>query len=315
MGRISDHHSSATTKLLFIGDSGAGKTGALAALAAEGYSLRIIDTDNGLDILKDYLTNPESVYFKKNPKAAETTFTATLTEEMKDVAGELVPAKATVWPRITSLLNNWKDPEDESIQLGKITTWGPKDILVIDSLSSVSAAAVNYILALNGKLLTPNAVTQNEGRRYIYQAQEKIRTLLYMLYDKSVKCNVIVTAHVTFVSETGGRPQVDEKGILLSTPQGYPSAIGRALSPHIPRWFNSMLIAKTEGVGNTARHKIFTRSQLIGSQIVNAKSSAPLKVKTEYPLDWGLAQYFQDVRGKTGGSFTPKLVSQTSSSS
>ena len=37
---------SAVTKLLLIGDSGTGKTGALAPLIKKGYRVRILDMDN-----------------------------------------------------------------------------------------------------------------------------------------------------------------------------------------------------------------------------------------------------------------------------
>lgn len=40
-------------QLLLIGDSGTGKTGALASLARDGYRLFIIDLENGSKILRD----------------------------------------------------------------------------------------------------------------------------------------------------------------------------------------------------------------------------------------------------------------------
>jgi len=54
MPKLGDHQSKSTTKMLFVGDSGAGKTGALASLAAAGYHLHIMDLDNGLDVLNNY---------------------------------------------------------------------------------------------------------------------------------------------------------------------------------------------------------------------------------------------------------------------
>lgn len=288
MPPLSAHQSRATTKLLYIGDSGAGKTGSLASLAADGYNLRIIDLDNGLDVLANYLTDPQSPYVKTNPGVADNVQYVTLTDEMRNIAGQLVPMRATVWTRTVDLLSNWTDG---SVKLGKITEWGSKDILVIDSLSMLANAALNFHLQLNGKLGATR--TQNEWRRDIGQAQDKIRSLLTLLYDDSVKCNVIITAHITFVSEQGMNPNSEDASGIA---QGYPSAIGRALSPHIPRWFNSMLIARATGSGQGTKHRIYTRSQAIGSQIINAKSSAPLRVAPEYPLETGLADYFRAVR-------------------
>ena len=52
MPSLANHQSNEFTKLLIEGDSGSGKTGALASLVKAGYKLRILDMDNGLDALK-----------------------------------------------------------------------------------------------------------------------------------------------------------------------------------------------------------------------------------------------------------------------
>ena len=69
MPALSDHQSSQTTKMLFIGDSGSGKTGALASLAAAGYNLRILDVDNGVDILANLLRDPQVALRGRGPGA------------------------------------------------------------------------------------------------------------------------------------------------------------------------------------------------------------------------------------------------------
>lgn len=60
MASIKEHTSADVTKLLLVGDSGSGKTAALASLANAGKNLRILDYDDGLSILPDLLT-PEGV--------------------------------------------------------------------------------------------------------------------------------------------------------------------------------------------------------------------------------------------------------------
>jgi len=278
---ITQHQSAQTTKLLLIGDSGSGKTGALMSLAEAGYKLRIIDVDNGLDIVRNFATSPDSPYVKRNSKVAENISFATITDPMKNLNGIITPVKANVWPKVTSLLMHWKI-EDED--LGKVVDWGPGEVLVIDSLTMLSQAALNWHLMINGALGTKR--TGNEGRRDVGEAQRLLRSLFEMLYDSSIKCNVIVTSHVTLVSESGLSPQSeDAKGEMVT---GYPSAIGRALSPFIPRYFNTVLYCKPVG----RQHKIFTRTQ----GVVNVKSSAPLKVAPDYPLETGLADYFKAVR-------------------
>ena len=86
MPALKDHHSSSTTKLLFVGDSGAGKTGALASLADAGYKIRILDLDNGVDVLRDLLTSG-----KYSKSAIENVDYVTITETMKNQGGKLIP--------------------------------------------------------------------------------------------------------------------------------------------------------------------------------------------------------------------------------
>ena len=283
MPSITQHQSSQTTKLLFVGDSGSGKTGALASLAAAGYKLRILDLDNGLDILKNYVTDANSIYCKQTPDCAQNIDYVTLTEPMKSAGGRIWAKQATVWPRLVKMLADWVDGETK---LGGITTWDTNSVLVIDSLSNLATGALNFHLSMNGALGATR--TQNEARRDIGAAQNLLRDLLAMLYDESVKCNVIVTSHITLVTDSGTAPLPGESAPVT----GYPSAIGRALSPHIPRYFNTVLFAKSEGTGGGTKHKIYTKNQ----GVVNVKSSAPLKVALTYPLETGLADYFKAVR-------------------
>lgn len=294
---ITEHPSKTSTKLLLIGDSSSGKTGALACLAARGYKVRLIDLDDGAEILRDYMTNPASPYLKFNPKSAENLDYITLIDPMQNYGGKLVPAKATAWQKTIELLLEWKykDSGGNYIDLGKSQNWGEDHVIVIDSLTKLAENALNFHLMLNGAL-GPKARTQNEARRDIGAAQNLIRDLLTLLFGPSFKCNIIVNSHITMVSDIGGAPKVEE-GQYAQTPTGYPSAIGRALSPHIPRWFNSMLVIRTIGAGSSAKHKIFTQSQNLGNQIISAKTSAPLRVKSEYDIEWGLADYLRDVQG------------------
>src|SRR5258705_13905982 len=59
MPSLANPQSNEFTKHLVEGDSGTGKTGSLASLVSAGYSLRILDFDNGLDVLKAYITKDD----------------------------------------------------------------------------------------------------------------------------------------------------------------------------------------------------------------------------------------------------------------
>ena len=277
-------------KLLLVGDSSVGKTGSLASLAAAGYKLRIIDIDKGADILYNYLTDPESPYVKQNPAAEKNVDVVQVSDTMRNVNGVLTPAKAEGWQKATKLLMDWADG---SSKLGPVSSWGPEDILVIDSLSGLSRLALNFHLMMNGAL--GKVRTQNEGRRDIGSAQNYIRDLLELLYDDNIKCNVIIISHIKTVTEAGGAPKVEE-GKWEGIPIGYPSAIGSSLSSHIPRWFNNMLIVHKTVQGNKTVHKIYTSSLYLSGQIIYAKTSAPLKVKQSYGIENGLAEFFADMK-------------------
>lgn len=298
MANITAHQSATTTKLLLIGHSGSGKTGALASLAAAGYKLRILDFDNGLDILRNYVTDPSSPYVKANPKVAENIDYVTCTDKMRNVAGNIMCAKAEAWQRATQMLVHWTYEEKQAdgsvkkVDLGKITEWGADTILAVDSLSMAATAALNFHLQMNGKL--GQARTQNEARRDIGATQGHLRKMLELLYDDSIKCNTIVNSHITMVTESGLGPQSEEfkEQGNGEAPKGFPSAIGRALSPIIPRFFNSVLFIDTAGSGASAKHRIYTRSQ--GAILV--KTTAPLRVRPDYDIAQGLAEYFAAVR-------------------
>jgi hypothetical protein len=268
MPALKDHHSTQTTKLLFVGDSGAGKTGALASLAGAGYKIRILDLDNGVDVLHDLLTSksypPDAI--------ANVESVVTLTDKMKNVNGKLMPAKATVWQRAVGMLEDWTDGD---LKFGPITSWDTNTVLVIDSLTFLGNAAVQYVVALNGRL--------HEDRPHLADwgvAQGLIENLIRKLYDENVKCNVIVNCHQKLIEG----PDQTMKWQIASP--------GKALAPIIPRYFNTVLLARSSGRGSNIKREIFTSSQ----GTIECKNTAPSKVKPSYPLESGLAEYFAAVR-------------------
>jgi hypothetical protein len=264
MPKLSAHQSAQTTKLLLVGDTGSGKTGSLASLAGAGYNIRILDLDNGADALANILKDPKSPY---GADALDRVDYETITDSMKNMNGRLIPAKASVWQRAVGLLANWKTP---TADFGPLVSWTDKDVLVIDSLTFLSNAALQFVLSMNARL------GQQAQQQDWFQGQQLIEGLLQMLYDDNVKCNVVVTSHIQFIGEDNG-PQ-----------KGYPSSLGKALGPKIGRYFNSVLMAKTSG----SKRKILTNT----APMIELKNSAPTKVQPEYPIETGLADYFRDLR-------------------
>lgn len=272
MAKLEDHQSSLTTKLLLLGDSGSGKTGALASLAQAGFNLRIVDLDNGIDVLANLLRDPAGKYGKEALSRVEY---ETFTDPMKNVNGKLIPKAATVWQRTAKALDNWSPPGC-SASLGPISSWTSQDVLVIDSLTMLGNAAINFVLSMNARL--GGRIEQGDW----FQAQQLVESLLQMLYDEGVKCNVIVIAHVAYIGEDNG-PQ-----------KGYPATPGKALSPKVGRYFNNTLMVRSTGSGTNIARKILTNSV----PMVELKTSAPTRMKPEYPLATGLAEIFKDLRGE-----------------
>jgi AAA domain len=221
MGSLSHHQSTSTTKLLLIGDSGAGKTGSLASLVEAGYKLRVLDLDNGLDILTNVI----------RPDLLDQVKYQTITDSMRNVNGRLIAGRATVWQRVAKALESWKT---ETEDFGSITTWDRDTVLVVDSLSMLSTGAVNFVQSMNARL--GQKMTWDD----IYGAQQLLETFAQTIYDDAVKCQVIVTAHPDFIK--------DQSGIE----RGYPATVGNKLSPKFGRYFNNVLEVK--------RRQIWTES-------------------------------------------------------
>lgn len=275
-------------KLIMIGDSGTGKTGSLASLAAAGYNVRIADFDKGVQVLVNLCGSKDSPYVKQNPQVLENIYYKSFSDPRKrQPDNRLVAQSAKAWPDFVKFLMEG----DKADEIPPITEWTTKDVLVIDSLTMLSDAAMNFGQSLNGAL---GAVrTSMDARRDIGAAQSLIRDLLNLITADTIKCHIVVISHITVVTESGGAPKPDE----ISPAAGYPAAVGRALSPMIPRWFNTMLVTRASGNGTNVKRKLYTTPQNVSGQVVYAKNIKPFGIAPEYPLETGLADYFKAVLG------------------
>lgn len=263
MPKLTADLSESRIKLLLIGDHGSGKTGALASLARAGYNLRILDFDNGLNILRNVL--------RGDPAISRITF-ATLTDKLKQSPLGLVPAGTPrAFMTALKLLTNWKT-EDED--LGPLETWTSQDIIVIDSLTFLSKAAFLYVDVTKG---------YKDPRQTYGESQKLVEGVLGLLHSGEISCHVIVISHITYI-EADGAPL-----------RGYPQTIGRALSPSVGAYFNSCLMCASRGTGKSTKRLIYTQPQ----GLVELKTEFPPdQLPTEFPLETGLADYFAIVLGK-----------------
>jgi hypothetical protein len=293
-------------KICIAGDSGVGKSGAIVSLILNGHKLRVIDVDNGLDIILNCLHDPESPYYKiaQSLDLEESFRYETVNHKMitMDLGGDKVriqPQSATVWPKIEKLLNSWD--EACGVKLGPITSWSEDSVIVLDSSTFSGYAALSYVQQMNSKLGAEPL--GNEWRRFIGAAQEKMENVLRFLYSDAVKCHVIVITHINYISEsfmednkTGQKNRVlsSNSSDIFGSEKAFPSALGRALGPRFGRYFNNVVEMRIEGTGRNTKRLIHTTPQ----GAIAVKTSAPFSLKPTYDVSTGLAEIFCKLQGK-----------------
>ena len=266
MAALAEHATASTAKMLLISNNGGGKTGSLASLAKAGYNLRIADTDNGTEILFHLL--------KDDPAALARVDVESCIDKYSEQGGALRPTAPLVgFSKLAKTLTNWPG-------LGKPSTWTSQDILVLDTLTGAGRSIMNHTLSLAGKLATGQQPSQPDWG-HAMSLQENLLAGLY-----SLPCHVIVCAHVVSIQPEGS-----------PTSEGFPSALGNKLPQKVGSYFNSTLALKFKGVGQAKTRVLLTKDPTLG-----CKTPAPGKVKDEYSLETGLADYFKDLFGPLKGA-------------
>lgn len=268
MAKLSEHHSSKFTKMILFGDSGTGKTGSLTSLAKAGYNLRILDTDNGLDILRQFVA-------KECPERLDSIDYETVRDKYVEgpiyMNGAVVGKgptvkKPTAYLRTLDLLTQWSDGTTP-------TEWGDNTVFVLDSLTGLGKAAFEWARNMN--------VAAKDGRQWYGTAQASLENILALLTSEEFRTNVIIISHVDYRSEGENSPI-----------KGYVNAVGAKLGPNIPKYFNTVVLAETSGSGANTRRRIKTLS----NGTVDLKTAAPFKIERELELGSGLAELFKTLK-------------------
>ena len=243
-----------------MGNPGTGKTGGLTSLVAAGYKLRILDLDNGLDSLKNYV-------LKECPDKINNIEYRTLRDNRKaTAAGPAMDGAPKAFIAALKMLDRWKY---DDVDLGPPKEWGPDCILVVDSLSRLCDAAFAF----------HSAISKNPDQRSIYKsAQDDVEKCIAMLTSDSMRTNVIVIAHVQYMDQPDG------------TKKGFPQGVGSALSPKIPQYFASVVLYTKKGGNRTL--------QTNSTPMVDLANPKPFAMQPSYPIETGLADFFAILRGK-----------------
>jgi hypothetical protein len=256
MPTLDDHQSDDFTKLIYIGDSSTGKTGSLVSLLLAGYRFRILDMDNGLETLKTYGRMAQADLSKVEFETYRDKYRST-------PAGPLIKGQPRAFTDALAKMTEWAEIDD------------PQSVFVLDSLSAFGRAAYAWAKGMNP--------TAKDPRQWYFSAQQAVEDTLALLTGESFKQNVIVISHVNYKEVTEG------------VQKGYANAIGTALGPIIPRYFNTMLLAESIGAGKNVRRKIKT----LPTGIIDLKIPNP-EAEAEYPLETGLADIFTLLKSKKG---------------
>ena len=140
---------------------------------------------------------------------------------------------------------------------------------MVDSLTFLSDAAFAWAVGLS-----PSA---KDPRQWYGTAQNAVENVLALLTSPNFKTNVIVTAHVKYIENPDG------------TKKGYPTSVGSALSPTIPRYFNSVALCQTKVGGKRT-------IQTVATAMIDLKNPKPFEMAKEYDLTNGLGEFFGVLR-------------------
>ena len=260
MPSAANHSSSRFVKVLFIGNSGAGKTGALTSLVEAGYKLQILDLDAGLDALIHHVR-------ASNPDLLNNIGYQSFRDRMKMTSsGPKVVGVPKAYVNTCQALETWPDDDTDP------ASWGEDTILVVDSLTNLGRAAFQWARAANPASKDP--------RQWYKTAQDLIEDLIANITSEGFETNVIVISHVDMV-ET-------KEGLI----KGFASSIGTALGPKLPRFFNTMILSEVSGSGKNVRRKIKT----MPTSLLELKNPAPMKIDAEYGIETGMADIFKKLR-------------------
>ena len=269
MPSLAAHQSNSFTKLLLLGDTKSGKTGSLVSLVKAGYRLRILDLDNLLDILK------YKIIEECPDKLDNVEFRSVRDRYKPGPGGTQIDGKPKAWTDSLKLLSNWKYTDEtsgEEIDYGNPAEWGADTILVIDSLSRWCDAAYDFHEAI-----IPRGKSGDYDGRAVYgNAQDDVEKQLAMLMSNTIRTNIIVIAHGTYMDLPDGTKKI------------FPQGVGQKLSPKIPQYFPNYVRYKNKAGKRTI--------QLESDAMIDLANTRPNALNKELPIETGLADSFAALR-------------------
>jgi len=291
MPKLKKEPSSSLIKMLYLGQSGEGKSTSLIPLAIPGYldnpgyELRVLDFDSKFEeVARATLTR-----LLKSSTITQEQHDIALTENLdicpciepmgivngregKKMVKKLgVDGTATAWTTAVKQLEKWD------------SSFSPRTILIVDSFTHAVRAITNYCQELNGKL------NQTLEWRDFMAPQGLAESLMYICSD--LPTHAIVTAHQDALEIYKPTTQIDDKGQPIEELVDVvmaPISVGRAGRVKLPSKMNHLLVASSEGKGAAVRRYIYTEPR-VG---VITKTPFYGLCENRYPIDTGMIKYF-----------------------
>ena len=273
-------------RVLIVGDPGSGKTTAIGKLAEAQQELFICDFDNNL--------NPVAKFVRGD--ALKNIHYETLVDPIKFNA-EGKPIVNGIPPAFSGFVRqsaNWTD-SDTGESFGAPDSWRHERWFVVDSLTTLGNAAMNYTLFKRKRF------GKRRGFAEWGDAIERVEGTLQLFAGSSV--NLICTAHLARLRMEDVTESADDDGNPIDKPTAakrlppnanmrYPVALGQALPPRVGGYFNVVLQAQRIGSGPGARRVLRT----VPEEDVDIKVPLlPRTVPPEVGIDklWDILKHFQ----------------------
>ncbi len=278
-----------TVKILNMGYPKTGKTGCMASLINAGYKLRLVSFDPQANLLalKNYIDKDKRDHLEY----------IVLRDKIRmGPKGQTLDGAPTAFRDADRVLAGKLDPDKYSVaaEWGPTNEWPEDMVLALDPLGGLGKAAMNFVLALTGKVETgPKPATwmkaQNEQELFIERLND----------DEVVSCNLVVNAHIVVIGpkapmmsddnddEAENKTQILDRELELIPHRLYPNALGRALPPKISSHFGVVVRAETLVGGRRVISTIADPSLDI---------AVPAKVAGQLPVGTGLATIFDALR-------------------
>lgn len=224
-------------RTMLLGTTGVGKTYSLGTLADLGLNIRILFTEPGMETIAQYFKDrgkpvPDNVQWKYIAPAAPSwdamIQSATKINQLSFKAlaelSDINKKEYDEFIRILSALANFVSDRDGR-SYGAADSWGTDTVLVVDSLSGLSMAAMNL-------------VTGSKPVKSMADWGVAISNLEFLLtkLTTALQCHFVLTSHLERETDevTGGTT------LMAST-------LGKKLAPKIPRFFSDVIHCKREG--------------------------------------------------------------------